>query len=42
MYRIGYEVGGIITYSFTKFISHEAKRLNKNEIVFIARDGYTL
>ncbi|WP_440862619.1 HAD family hydrolase [Symbiopectobacterium purcellii] len=39
---IGYDYAGPVAYGYTRWISAEAKSENINNLLFVARDGYTL
>lgn len=41
-YNLGYQYTGPVTYGYTRFIEKEAKEHNVNNLMFVARDGYTL
>ncbi len=40
--RIGYEYGGPMCYAYMKWIEQNVLKRNIKEILFVARDGYTL
>lgn len=39
---IGYDYAGVIGYAYMQFVVQQAKKNNINNILFVARDGYTL
>ncbi|MDR1071723.1 MAG: HAD-IA family hydrolase [Rickettsiales bacterium] len=39
---IGYEYAGPVIYGYTRWIEHEAKKAGLDNLLFVARDGYTL
>jgi predicted HAD superfamily hydrolase len=41
-FEIGYEYAGAVAYGYSRFIEAQAKQNNIEQILFIARDGYTL
>lgn len=40
--NIGYEYGGVACFGYMKWLEEQVKKDNKNCIMFIARDGYSL
>lgn len=40
--RIGYEYGGPVCFSFINWLYKETKKEKINQVLFVARDGYTL
>ncbi|MBQ7286707.1 MAG: HAD-IA family hydrolase [Candidatus Gastranaerophilales bacterium] len=40
--NLGYFLGGPLGYGYTRFIYEEAKKDNINNLLFVARDGWTL
>ena len=38
----GFNIGGYLCYSFTKWILDKSREYNLSDLIFIARDGYTL
>lgn len=41
-YSIGYEYGGPITYGYTRWIERVAQEYKVQQLLFVARDGWTL
>ncbi|MBR5904066.1 MAG: hypothetical protein IKZ49_00855, partial [Alphaproteobacteria bacterium] len=41
-YNLGYEYGGPIMYSYMRWILNESNKRNIDNLLFVARDGYTL
>ncbi len=39
---LGYEYAGPVCYGFARWIEHEAKKAGITDLLFVARDGYTL
>lgn len=40
--KVGYEYGGITCYSYMKWLENQVIKDNINDIMFVARDGYSL